>query len=66
MDEVARPGRNRAGEGVSMQALVIDDSRTIRIIIRDILRSLGIEVVEAGDGHEGLAQLRASEEIGRA
>jgi two-component system, chemotaxis family, chemotaxis protein CheY len=41
-----------------MRALVIDDSRAMRAIIRNTLTELGIEVVEAGDGREGLEQLR--------
>lgn len=41
-----------------MRALVIDDSRAMRVIIRKTLTELGIEVVEAGDGREGLEQLR--------
>jgi two-component system chemotaxis response regulator CheY len=43
-----------------MRALVIDDSRTVRAIIGTILRELGMEVVEAGDGRAGLEQLRAA------
>jgi two-component system chemotaxis response regulator CheY len=41
-----------------MRALVIDDSRTVRAIIGTILKEMGIEVVPAGDGREGLEQLR--------
>jgi two-component system chemotaxis response regulator CheY len=41
-----------------MRALVIDDSRAMRAIIRKTLTELGIEVVEAGDGRKGLEQLR--------
>ena len=41
-----------------MRALVIDDSRAMRAIIRNTLTELGIEVVEAGDGREGLEQLQ--------
>jgi two-component system chemotaxis response regulator CheY len=41
-----------------MRALVIDDSRTVRAIIGKILRELGMDVAEAGDGREGLEQLR--------
>jgi two-component system chemotaxis response regulator CheY len=37
-----------------MRALVIDDSRVVRHIIGDILRSIGMEVLEASDGVEGL------------
>jgi two-component system chemotaxis response regulator CheY len=41
-----------------MRALVIDDSRTVRAIIGKVLRELGMEVAEAGNGREGLDQLR--------
>ncbi|HWC36470.1 MAG TPA: response regulator [Mycobacteriales bacterium] len=37
-----------------MQALVIDDSRAMRLIIRRILETEGFEVSEAGDGQEAL------------
>lgn len=40
-----------------MQALVIDDSRAVRLIIGRILREIGMEVLEAGDGVQALAQL---------
>jgi two-component system chemotaxis response regulator CheY len=46
-----------------MRALVIDDSRTTRMIIGRILREIGFEVVEAGDGQEALTKL---EETGGA
>jgi two-component system chemotaxis response regulator CheY len=42
-----------------MRALVIDDSRTVRTIIGTILRELGMEVVTAGNGREGLEQMHA-------
>jgi two-component system, chemotaxis family, chemotaxis protein CheY len=41
-----------------MRVLVIDDSRTVRVIIGTILRELGMEVLEAGNGSEGLDQMR--------
>jgi two-component system, chemotaxis family, chemotaxis protein CheY len=41
-----------------MRALVIDDSRTVRVIIGKILREVGIEVLEAANGREGLDQLQ--------
>jgi len=41
------------------KALVVDDSRTIRMIIRRILIDLGYEVCEAGNGLEGLKALEA-------
>ena len=45
-----------------MRALLIDDSKTIRAMIRGMLQQLGFDVVEAGDGLEGLDRLR---EVGR-
>jgi two-component system chemotaxis response regulator CheY len=39
------------------RALVIDDSRTMRTILRRALAGLGFEVCEAGDGVEALAKL---------
>ena len=36
------------------KALVVDDSRTIRTIIKRILIDLGFQVLEAGNGLEGL------------
>lgn len=46
-----------------MRALVIDDSRTVRTIIRKILTEVGLEVIEAGNGREGLDQLERSPEV---
>lgn len=40
-----------------MRALVIDDSRTVRLIIGKVLAELGLEVIEAGNGREGLERL---------
>ncbi len=40
-----------------MRALVIDDSRAVRAFIRPILRELNLEIIEAGNGQEGLDQL---------
>ena len=37
-----------------MQALVIDDSRAMRSILRRVLVDLGFEVAEAGNGQEAL------------
>lgn len=42
-----------------MRALVIDDSRATRAILRRILEQLGHEVIEAGDGRQGLSVLEA-------
>jgi two-component system chemotaxis response regulator CheY len=41
------------------KALVVDDSRTIRIILRKILMELGYEVHEAGNGLEALQTIEA-------
>lgn len=39
-------------------ALVLDDSRAMRMILGRILREIGYDVVDAADGREGLAVLR--------
>ena len=41
-----------------MQAIVIDDSRATRLILGQLLRSLGFDVAEAADGRQGLEELR--------
>ena len=41
-----------------MRALVIDDSRAMRRIVGSILKDLGFEVREAGDGREALDVLQ--------
>jgi len=46
-----------------MRALVIDDSRAVRVIIRNILHEMGMEVVEAGNGREALEQLRLNPDV---
>jgi two-component system chemotaxis response regulator CheY len=40
-----------------VQALVVDDSRAIRLILGRMLNELGIEVAEASNGLDALAQL---------
>ena len=40
-----------------MQALVIDDSRTMRMVLRRQLELLGYSVLEAGDGQQALEVL---------
>jgi two-component system chemotaxis response regulator CheY len=47
-----------------MRALVIDDSRTVRAIIRQTLGEVGMDVVEAGNGREGLDRLREAGDVG--
>jgi two-component system, chemotaxis family, chemotaxis protein CheY len=46
-----------------MQALVIDDSRAVRLLIGNILREQGYDVVAAGHGQEGLERLQENSEI---
>jgi two-component system chemotaxis response regulator CheY len=40
-----------------MRALVVDDSRAMRLVLGQLLRQAGFEVTDAGDGVEGLARL---------
>ena len=40
-----------------MQALIVDDSKTIRLILRKYLGKIGFDVVEATDGLDGMARL---------
>ena len=42
-----------------MHALLIDDSRAMRLILGRMLRELGLETSEAANGREGLTQLDA-------
>jgi len=49
-------------DGGRRQALVIDDSRTMRHIAADLLRSLSFEVAEAENGRMGLEKLRSLSE----
>src|SRR5262245_55696121 len=46
-----------------MQALVVDDSRTVRLIIGQILREIGMEVLEAKNGLEGLEQVKRHPDV---
>lgn len=42
-----------------MKALVIDDAKAMRIILKQIVESIGGQVEEAGNGKEGLAKLKS-------
>jgi two-component system chemotaxis response regulator CheY len=46
-----------------MRALVIDDSRVVRTIIGTVLREIGMEVLEAANGREALAQLQQHADV---
>lgn len=41
-----------------MFALVIDDSKAMRMILKQILKEVGFEVAEAGNGREALERLQ--------
>jgi two-component system, chemotaxis family, chemotaxis protein CheY len=40
-----------------MRALIVDDSRSMRMIIGRIIREIGFEIFEASDGQDGLVRL---------
>jgi two-component system, chemotaxis family, chemotaxis protein CheY len=44
---------------VIVRALIVDDSRFVRAVLRGMLEERGIECAEAGDGQAGLDQLHA-------
>jgi two-component system chemotaxis response regulator CheY len=46
-----------------MYALVIDDSKTVRALLKEQLRSLGFEVSEASDGRQALSRLREMDQV---
>lgn len=46
-----------------MKALVVDDSRAIRVILSKMLRELGYQVCEARHGREALLQLQANPDM---
>ncbi len=46
-----------------MKALVIDDSRVMRRIVGTILKDVGFEVIEAGDGQEALMRLEQHPDV---
>jgi two-component system chemotaxis response regulator CheY len=46
-----------------MRALVVDDSRAMRTILKKIMQEIGYEVAEAGHGIEGLERLKEVNDI---
>lgn len=49
--------------GSGKRALVVDDSSTMRAILRSLLRKRGFTVVEAGNGIQALAVLTGQEPV---
>ena len=46
-----------------MLALIVDDSRTMRLVLKKILNEVGFEVSEAGDGSEALLRLKELDRV---
>lgn len=46
-----------------MRAIVVDDSRAMRLILRKHLTSVGFDVIEAGHGREALAALQGRSDV---
>jgi two-component system chemotaxis response regulator CheY len=42
-----------------VRALIVDDSKALRAIVAKLVKGLGFEVLEAGNGREGLEQLKS-------
>ena len=42
-----------------MRVLIIDDAKAMRIILKQIIQSIGGQVEEAGNGKEGLEKLKS-------
>jgi len=43
-----------------VRALIIDDSKALRAIVGKLVKGLGFEVLEAGNGREALEQLKSN------
>lgn len=46
-----------------MRALIVDDSKMVRMILSKLLRELQFEVLEAGDGQEAIERLYHGEQV---
>lgn len=46
-----------------MRALVVDDSRAMRLVLGKILKEAGFDVTEAGDGDEALKRLKEIDSV---
>ena len=54
---IGRPARQERGD--DMHALIVDDSTTMRMILKAHLKKLGFEVTEAVNGRDALDRLKA-------
>src|SRR5882724_599974 len=52
------PRARRRRKTMGKKVIIIDDSRTVRDQVRLVLEPAGYEVLEAGDGNEGINQFR--------
>ena len=59
LDVGPTPGASLSIDDDRTTVLVVDDNADIRIYVRRHLEAVGYRVVEAGDGEEALAQIRA-------
>jgi two-component system chemotaxis response regulator CheY len=46
-----------------MRALIVDDSKAMRMILGKALKELGFQIAEAGEGGEALGRLNRGEEV---
>jgi two-component system chemotaxis response regulator CheY len=46
-----------------LRALVVDDSRTVRLLISQALTELGMDVLQAGHGQEALERLQQNPDV---
>jgi len=46
-----------------MHVLIVDDSRAMRAILRDMLQKLGYQTTQAANGREGLERLKEYDDI---
>jgi len=51
---------------MTKKIIVIDDSKTVRDQVRGVLTGAGYTVLEAGDGQEGLAEIRNNPDLAMA
>jgi len=52
-----------APRGTGETVLVVEDDGAVRMVVTELLRELGYQVIEAADGHEGLARLEGVQRL---